>query len=181
VTTVAPIAEGGIGFAALAVRDTAPTTMNALLPLTLAIGSDHAGYPLKARLAEALIACGHTMIDCGTDGPASVDYPDFAHEVCAAVTEGRARFGVLVCGTGIGMSIAANRHPAIRCALLHDTTGARLTRAHNDANVVALGARLIGDEVALDILRTFLDTPYEGGRHDRRLAKLQPRAKETER
>jgi len=146
---------------------------------TVAIGSDHAGYALKARLAEALAAAGHPLIDCGTDGSVSVDYPDFAHAVCAAVTEGRARFGVLVCGTGIGMSMAANRHPAIRCALLYDTTGARLTRAHNDANVLALGARLIGEEVALDILRVFLETPYEGGRHDRRLAKLQPLAKDS--
>jgi ribose 5-phosphate isomerase B len=140
----------------------------------VAIGADHAGVGLKAALSRALADAGHAVLDMGTDGPASVDYPDFAHAVCAAVAGGRARFGVLICGTGIGMSIAANRHPAIRCALVHDVTGARLTRAHNDANVLALGARMTGEEVALDALRTFLATPYEGGRHDRRLAKLQP-------
>lgn len=140
----------------------------------VAIGADHAGYPLKAALAEALAAMGHPVLDLGTDGAASVDYPDFAHAVCRAVAEGRARFGVLVCGTGIGMSIAANRHPGIRCGLVHDATGARLARAHNDANVVAMGARMTGVEPALDALRTFLATPYEGGRHDRRVAKLTP-------
>ncbi|WP_019016212.1 ribose 5-phosphate isomerase B [Elioraea tepidiphila] len=140
----------------------------------VAIGADHAGFPLKAALAEALREMGHQVLDLGTDGTVSVDYPDFAHAVCRAVAEGRARFGVLVCGTGIGMSIAANRHPEIRCALVHDATGARLTRAHNDANVLAMGARMTGVEPALDALRAFLATPYEGGRHDRRLAKLTP-------
>ena len=101
-----------------------------------------------------------------------MDYPDFAHRVCAAVEDGRARFGVLVCGSGIGMAMAANRHPGIRAAVLHDATEARLTRAHNDANVAAFGARLVGPEVALDALRAFLSTAYEGGRHDRRIAKL---------
>jgi ribose 5-phosphate isomerase B len=140
----------------------------------IALGADHAGVGLKATLREALKAAGHPVSDLGTEGEASVDYPDFARAVCEAVAAGRARFGVLVCGTGIGISIAANRDPAIRCALVHDSTGARLTRAHNDANVIALGARLIGSEVALDALRTFLATPYEGGRHDRRVAKLSP-------
>jgi ribose 5-phosphate isomerase B len=144
--------------------------------LTIALGADHGGVGLKNRLALALIEAGHEVLDFGTDGPASVDYPDFAHAVCAAVADERAALGILVCGTGIGMSIAANRHPAIRCALVHDVTTARLTRAHNDANVLALGARIIGEEVALDILTTFLATPYEGGRHDRRLAKLNQHA-----
>lgn len=142
--------------------------------LTIAIGADHGGPALKAVLAQSLRAAGHTVLDMGTDGPASVDYPDFAHAVCAAVATGEARFGVLICGTGIGMSIAANRHSAIRCGLCTDATMARLTRAHNDANVLALGARIIGEEVAKDILAAFLATPYEGGRHDRRLAKLSP-------
>ncbi len=140
----------------------------------IALGADHAGVGLKAMLREALQAAGHPVLDLGTEGEASVDYPDFARAVCEAVAEGRARFGVLVCGTGIGISIAANRNPAIRCALVHDSTGARLTRAHNDANVIAFGARLIGAAVALDALRSFLATPYEGGRHDRRVAKLSP-------
>jgi ribose 5-phosphate isomerase B len=141
---------------------------------TAAIAADHAGFALKAVLGRVLETEGFTVLDFGTNGPDSVDYPDFAHLACAAIESGQARLGVLVCGTGIGMSIAANRHAGIRCALLHDVTGARLTRAHNDANVLAMGARLIGEEVAIDILRTFLATPYEGGRHDRRLSKLTP-------
>ncbi len=140
--------------------------------LILALGADHGGVALKNRLAAALVEAGHEVRDYGTDGSASVDYPDFAQAVCAAVEEKRADFGILVCGTGIGMSIAANRHRGIRCGLVHDVTTARLTRAHNDANVLALGARIIGEEVALDILRAFLGTEFEGGRHERRLAKL---------
>ena len=143
-------------------------------PPAIAIGSDHAGLPLKTALKAALEGAGHPVVDFGTDSPASVDYPDFAHAACAAVTDGRARFGVLVCGSGIGMAIAANRHPDIRAAVLHDTTEARLTRAHNDANVACFGARLTGEELALDALRTFLSTEYEGGRHGRRIAKLSP-------
>ncbi len=143
-------------------------------PTLIAIGGDHAGLPLKRAIADALNAEGYQLLDFGTNEASSVDYPDFAHLVSAAVGGGPARFGVLVCGSGIGMAIAANRHPHIRCAVLHDTTEARLTRAHNDANIAAFGARLIGPEVALDALRVFLSTPYEGGRHDRRLAKLAP-------
>ena len=142
--------------------------------LIVAIGADHGGVGLKNRLAAVMIEGGHQVLDFGTDGPASVDYPDFAKAVCASVIEARADFGLLVCGTGIGMSIAANRYPEIRCGLAHDVTTARLTRAHNDANVLALGARVIGEEVALDILGAFLSTPYDGGRHDRRIAKLNP-------
>ena len=156
----------------------------------VAFGADHAGYGLKDRLAATLSRpeppAGFPVLgdsgprllarDFGTNGPESVDYPDFARLVCQAVISGEARFGVLVCGTGIGMSIAANRFPGIRCALIHDITGARLTRMHNDANVIAFGARLIGEEVALDALRVFLATPYEGGRHDRRIAKLNASA-----
>ena len=153
-------------------------------PVSVAFGADHAGFGLKNRLVEALpsLVSGSGVgpvfraIDFGTHASDSVDYPDFAQRVCQAVTSGEARFGVLVCGTGIGMSIAANRFPGIRCALIHDITGARLTRLHNDANVIALGARLIGEEVALDALRVFLTTQYEGGRHDRRLAKLNASA-----
>ncbi|MDB5373305.1 MAG: ribose 5-phosphate isomerase [Belnapia sp.] len=145
-------------------------------PFPIAIGADHAGLPLKLVLQQALAEAGHPLLDCGTNATASVDYPDFAHAVCAAVLDGRASFGVLVCGTGIGMSIAATRHAGIRAAVLHSTTEARLTRAHNDANVAAFGARLVGPEVALDALRAFLDTAFEGGRHARRLAKLAPNA-----
>lgn len=148
--------------------------MNPAPSLPIAIGGDHAGLPLKQALQEALAAQGQGLLDFGTNETASVDYPDFAHQVCAAVQDGRARFGVLVCGSGIGMAIAANRHRGIRAAVLHDATEARLTRAHNDANVAAFGARLVGPEVALDALKAFLSTTYEGGRHDRRLSKLLP-------
>ncbi len=141
-------------------------------PLSIAIGSDHAGFPLKSVLAAALAEHGHAVLDRGPLDAARVDYPDFAHAVCADVEQGRARFGVLVCGSGVGMSIAANRHAGIRCVLAADTTTARLGRAHNDANVVALGARLTGEETARDIVAAFLQTAYEGGRHDLRLAKL---------
>jgi len=143
-------------------------------PLTIAIGGDHAGLPLKTTLQEALAAAGHGVVDFGTNASASVDYPDFAHQVSAAVEAGRAAFGVLVCGTGIGMQIAANRHAGIRATVLHSTTEARMTRAHNDANIACFGARTTGPEVALDALATFLATEFEGGRHARRLAKLSP-------
>jgi ribose 5-phosphate isomerase B len=138
----------------------------------VALGCDHAGPALKATLRAALEAAGHMVLDFGTDGPDSVDYPDIAHAVVTALEQGRARFGVLICGTGIGMAIAANRHSGIRAAVLHGPTEARLSRAHNDANVACFGARIIGVETALDALHAFLSTPYEGGRHDRRLAKL---------
>jgi ribose 5-phosphate isomerase B len=147
--------------------------------LILALGADHGGVALKQRLAVMLAEAGHHLLDYGTNGPESVDYPDYARAVCAAVVEKRADFGILVCGTGIGMSIAANRNPAIRCALVHDVTTARLTRQHNDANVLALGARITGEEVALDILKTFLTTKFEGGRHERRLAKINHTTENT--
>ena len=138
----------------------------------LLIAADHAGLPLKNALKAALEADGHAVRDLGTHGPESVDYPDFAHEVAKGVASGQARFGILVCGSGIGMAMVANRHPGIRAAVLHDTTEARLTRAHNDANVACFGARTIGAETALDALRAFLATPHEGGRHARRVTKI---------
>jgi ribose 5-phosphate isomerase B len=151
-----------------------------LRSLIVAVGADHGGVVLKNRLAAALLQAGHRPLDFGTDGTASVDYPDFAQAVCRAVMQAEADFGILVCGSGIGMSIAANRFGAIRCALAHDITTARLARAHNNANVLALGARTTGEDVALDILGAFLATAYEGGRHDRRIAKLnQPSEQNT--
>ncbi len=143
-------------------------------PLTIAIGSDHAGFSLKSVLAGALREGGHAVLDLGPDAGGRVDYPDYAHAVCRAVESGQARFGVLVCATGIGMSIAANRHPGIRCAVASEPVTATLTRAHNNANVLAMGGRLIGEDMALAILRAFLATTYEGGRHEARLAKLAP-------
>ncbi len=142
-------------------------------PLPIAIGADHGGVDLKRQLVAALQAAGHQVSDVGTDGTESVDYPDFARPVADAVISGAARFGVLVCGSGIGMAIAANRNPGIRAAVLHNATEARLTRAHNDANIACLGGRTTGVEVAIDSLLTFLSTPYEGGRHDRRIAKIE--------
>jgi len=140
----------------------------------IALGADHAGVALKDALIAALEARGIAVLDHGTTGSASVDYPDFAHSVARALEAGEATRGVLVCGSGIGMAITANRHPGIRAVVLHNATEARLARAHNDANIAAFGARTTGIEVALDALIAFLDTPYEGGRHDRRLAKLDP-------
>lgn len=140
---------------------------------SIAIAADHAGYDLKAKLAEELRGRGYEVLDLGTsDGSNSVDYPDFGRAVAEAVTGGRADGGVIVCGTGIGISIAANRHPGIRAALCHDVTTARLCREHNDANVLALGARLIGETVARDCLDIFLSTEFAGDRHARRVEKL---------
>ncbi len=138
----------------------------------IAIASDHAGYDLKTILTEELVTMGYEVVDLGTDGRQSVDYPDFAKALIEAVIEGRADCGVLVCGTGIGISIAANRHPGIRAAVCHNETTARLARAHNDANVLALGARIVGIEVAKDCLKAFLSTDFAGGRHAGRVAKL---------
>lgn len=138
----------------------------------IAVACDHAGYDLKRALVEELSLLGYEVLDLGTDGPESVDYPDFAYALVKAIEEGQCESGVLVCGTGIGISMAANRHARVRAAPCHDATSARLARQHNDANVLALGARLVGPEVAKDCLRLFLETPFEGGRHGRRVAKL---------
>src|SRR5262249_11689811 len=129
---------------------------------------------LKETLKGDLVARGLTVLDLGTESTASVDYPDYADRLAAALARGDAQRGIVVCGTGIGISIAANRHNHVRAALCHDATAARLARQHNDANVLALGARVTGEEVARDCLRVFLDTAFEGGRHERRVAKLTP-------
>ncbi len=140
--------------------------------MTVALASDHAGFELKSLLKEELTALGHEVLDLGTDGPQSVDYPDFGRLAAAALAEGRAQRGVIVCGTGIGISIAANRQPGVRAALCHDATTARLSREHNDANVLALGARIVGQEVAKECLRVFLATEFAAGRHTPRVEKL---------
>lgn len=139
---------------------------------TIAVASDHAGFDLKEILKRDLQDAGHDVLDLGTHSSASVDYPDFGRAMGEAVGGGKAGRGVLVCGTGIGISIAANRHPKVRAALAHDVTSARLSREHNDANVVAFGARLIGVEVAREALKVFLSTEFAGGRHAGRVAKL---------
>jgi len=139
---------------------------------TVAIAADHGGFELKSALVPVLRALGFDVLDLGTSNSESVDYPEFADAVAAALKDGRADRGVLICGTGIGISIAANRHAGVRAAPCHDGLTARLARQHNDANVLALGGRLIGIETAKDCLTNFLQTPFEGGRHARRVAKL---------
>jgi ribose 5-phosphate isomerase B len=138
----------------------------------IAIAADHAGVSLKETLKGDLGELGFDVLDLGTNGPESVDYPDYANAMADTIKQGKVARGVLVCGSGIGVSIAANRHPGIRAALCHDAVTARLARQHNDANVLVLGARTTGLEVAKDCLRVFLTTAFEGGRHARRVAKL---------
>lgn len=139
----------------------------------IAVAADHGGFELKNVLIADLKAAGIPVLDLGTMSSESVDYPDYADAVAAALASGKASRGVLLCGTGIGMSMAANRHKGIRAALCRDVTEARLARQHNDANVLCLGGRTTGSEVARDCLRTFLATEFEGGgRHTRRIAKF---------
>lgn len=140
---------------------------------TIAIATDHAGVDLKNVLKEDLRALGFEVLDLGTQGSDSVDYPDMADALAEAMSGGGVERGVLICGSGLGMSMAANRHRHIRAASCCDATSARLARQHNDANVLALGARLIGVEMARDCLRTFISTKFEGGgRHQRRVDKM---------
>jgi len=139
---------------------------------TIAIASDHAGVELKSILKEELAELGFAVLDLGTQDAQSVDYPDMADALAGAIEDHKASRGVAICGSGIGISMAANRHRHVRAALCHDTLSAKLAREHNDANVLALGARLIGTETARDCLRTFLSTPFEGGRHQRRVDKM---------
>ena len=138
----------------------------------IAVATDHAGIGLKPVVVEMLGELGYEVLNLGTDGPDSVDYPDYADKMAAALKAGEARRGVLICGTGIGMSIAINRHPHVRAARCHDVTDARLSREHNDANVLVLGARTIGAETARDCIRVFMATSFEGGRHQRRVDKM---------
>jgi ribose 5-phosphate isomerase B len=138
----------------------------------IAVASDHAGFDLKEILKRDLQEAGLEVLDLGTNSTQSVDYPDFGMAMADAVASGKAERGVLVCGTGIGISMAANRNPKVRAALVHDVTSARLSRLHNDANVVAFGQRLIGTETAREALKVFLSTAFEGGRHANRVAKL---------
>ena len=139
---------------------------------TVAVASDHAGFALKEVLKAELAGMGYGVLDLGTGGEESVDYPDFGHALGEAVGSGRAARGVAVCGSGIGISIAANRHPGVRAALARDVSDAALGRQHNDANVLALGGRVTSPDAARAILKTFLETPFEGGRHAQRVEKL---------
>jgi len=140
--------------------------------MRIAVGSDHAGYRLKQLLAEHLSGLGHEVDDLGTHSEATVDYPEYGAAVGRAVTGGRAQLGVCACGTGIGISIAANKIEGVRAAVVHDATTARLARAHNHANVVCMGGRIVGDEVARDAIDTFLATEPVGGRHENRIEEI---------
>ena len=138
----------------------------------IAIASDHAAFSLKAELAEWLREQGHEVTDLGTDGPASVDYPDFGYALGEAIASGSVERGIALCGSGIGIAIAANRNPKVRCARVSEPLSARLARSHNDANAIAMGARLIGPEMARACVTAFLTTEFEGGRHCGRVDKL---------
>jgi ribose 5-phosphate isomerase B len=137
------------------------------------IGADHAGFALKERLVQELRRLGYEPLDLGTHSTESTDYPDFAHPVAERVEQGQARRGVLLCGTGLGMAYAANRHHGVRAAVAWTPEIARLARSHNDANVLVLPARFVTEEGGLEILRAWLDTPFEGGRHTRRIQKIE--------
>jgi ribose 5-phosphate isomerase B len=141
-------------------------------PEVVPIASDHAGVRLKAALVAELRRLGFAPLDLGPADEASVDYPDFAHPLAARVERGEARRGVLLCGTGLGMSYAANRHPGVRAAVAWSAEVARLAREHNDSNVLVLPARFVSDDEGREILRTWLATPFAGGRHERRVAKI---------
>ena len=139
---------------------------------TIAIACDHGALALKTHMVTYLKDKGYDILDLGVNGPESVDYPDFGYKVAEAIKNGTVTRGILMCGSGIGISIAANRFSEIRCALIHDVTGARLTREHNDANVIAFGGRMIGPDLCEECVDTFLTTEFEGGRHQRRVDKL---------
>jgi ribose 5-phosphate isomerase B len=137
------------------------------------IGSDHAGFELKERLVEELRALGYEPLDLGTHSSDSADYPDFAHRVASQVEQHDAKRGVLLCGTGLGMSYAANRHPGVRAAVAWSPEIAQLSREHGDANILILPARFVSEDQGVEILRTWLDTQFAGGRHSRRVEKIE--------
>jgi len=143
------------------------------MPEIIPIASDHAGVALKERLKRELSALGYTPLDLGTDSTASVDYPDFAHPLAAKVARGEVQRGVLLCGTGLGMAYAANRHPGVRAAVVWTPEIAQLAREHNDANVLVLPARYVSEDESVEILKRWLTTPFAGGRHSRRVAKIE--------
>jgi ribose 5-phosphate isomerase B len=140
--------------------------------MKIAVGSDHRGYDVKRRIVHQLQKKGHEVIDVGPNGPESVDYPDFALQVAQAVGEGRVDRGILICGTGIGMCIAANKVKGVRAAPCHDSITAEMSRRHNNANILCLSADLLGDELIGHMIRIFLETEFEGGRHARRVDKI---------
>lgn len=140
--------------------------------MKIAIGADHRGYHAKEKIKAMLISKGHEVFDNGTNSPASCDYPDAAYPTCKAVASGQAERGILLCGTGIGMSIIANKFRKIRAAVCHDELTAEMSRRHNDSNVLCLPADLIGEELTRRIVELWLNTAFEGGRHERRIRKI---------
>ncbi len=140
--------------------------------MKIALGADHAGFELKEKIKRLLDELGHEVLDLGCHSTESVDYPVFGAKVARCILSGQAERGILVCGTGLGMSMVANRFPGIRAALCHELFTARMARLHNDANVLVLGGRVIGDVLALEMVRVFLETPFEGGRHARRINQI---------
>ena len=148
--------------------------------MRIALAADHAGYLLKDELASWLRESGHEVTDLGTNGPQSVDYPEFGAKLANAVASGQAERGIVVCGSGIGVSIAVNRNPACRCARVDEPLSATLSREHNDANVLALGARLIGTDMAKDCVLAFINTEFAGGRHQRRVDQLSNLLQESD-
>ena len=147
--------------------------------MRIALGADHAGFPLKETIKKELERAGHEIEDWGTNSEASVDYPDYARLVAERVARQEVDRGILLCGTGIGMAITANKVPGVRAANVSDEFGARLSRQHNDANVLTLGGRTVGPDLALSIVRAWLETQFEGGRHERRVAKIKGLEKST--
>lgn len=145
----------------------------------IAIASDHGGYDIKKVIAEYLLAKGYEIDDLGTYSSDSVDYPDFAHIIAQKIANGLDKRAILICGTGIGMSITANRYPGVRAALGNDIFSARMSRLHNDSNVLVLGGRVVGPELAMEIVSTWLNTDFEGGRHNRRIEKIDQERIET--
>ncbi len=140
--------------------------------MEIAIGSDHGGFTLKAAVIEEMKSLGHEVEDCGCYSTDSAEYPVFAEAVCEKVKAGACERGILICGTGIGMSLVANRHRTIRAALCHDNYTSRMCRKHNDANILCIGARVTGLAVALDMVAVFLTTEFEGGRHQQRISRF---------
>lgn len=140
--------------------------------MRIAIASDHAALDMKAALRDWLIEEGHEVADLGPETTDSVDYPDYGYDLAAVIAEGSAEFGIALCGSGVGISISVNRHPAVRCALVSEPLSAALSREHNDANCIAMGARMVGLEMAQSCVATFLSTQFAGGRHQRRIDKL---------
>jgi ribose 5-phosphate isomerase B len=148
--------------------------------MRIALAADHAGYQLKDELVRWLGEQGHDVTDLGTNGPESVDYPEYGRRIAEAVASGKAERGIAVCGSGIGISIAVNREPRCRCARVDDPLSAQLAREHNDANVLALGGRLIGNDMAKACVLAFLDTDFAGGRHQRRVDQLSQELQDSD-